>query len=121
MPQSRSSRLGTIVLFVASLAGLAIALYAYFTPLTGVTGTLGALVVMLACIVLAILALALRVSSSRGARIGWGIITLLGLIGTGFAALLLHQWWIVVAMVVGLVGLIASIGCPVSHDKSATA
>ncbi|PWW42851.1 hypothetical protein DFO74_101208 [Chromohalobacter israelensis] len=32
MPQSRSQRLGAIVLLVASLVGLAIALYAYFMP-----------------------------------------------------------------------------------------
>lgn len=121
MSQSRSSRWGTLLLLLAAVIGFVLALYAYFTPLTGVTGTLGALVVIAANLVLAILALLLRASSGRGARIFWGIVTLLGLIGTGFAALLLHQWWITVAMVVGLIGLIASVGCPVSHDKSATA
>ena len=34
------------------------------------------------------------------------MLILLGLVGTGFAALLLHQWFIVVAMGVGLIGLI---------------
>lgn len=109
------------MLLLAAVVGFVLALYAYFTPLTGVTGTLGALVVIIANVILAALALILRASSGRGARIFWSIITLLGLIGIGFAALLLHQWWITVAMVVGLVGLIASVGCPVSHDKSAKA
>lgn len=121
MSQPRSSRWGILLLLLAAVVGFVLALYAYFTPLTGVTGTLGALVVIAANVIVAVLALILRASNGRGARIFWGIVTLLGLVGTGFAALLLHQWWITAAMVVGLVGLIASIGCPVSHDKPANA
>lgn len=106
MSQSKSSRSGAIVLFVASLAGFAIALYAYITPLTGVNDTLGALIVILATIILAILALVLMAVTGRGARNALRVLILLGLVGTFFAGLLLHQWWIGVAMVVGLVGLI---------------
>ncbi|WP_251976668.1 hypothetical protein [Salinicola avicenniae] len=106
MSQSRSSRLGAIVLLVASLVGLALALYAYLTPLTGVTDSLGALVVILASILLAVLALILRAASGRGARIALSILILVGLLGTGFAGLLLHQWWFTAAMALGLVGLI---------------
>lgn len=106
MSQPLSSRAGAILLLLASLVGLALALYAYFTPLTGVNGTLGALVVILACIVLAILALGLAAVPGRGIRIALRVLALLGLAGTFCAGLLLHQWWIAVAMVVGLVGLI---------------
>lgn len=106
MPQSRSQRLGAIVLLVASIVGFAIALYAYFTPLTGVNGTLGALVAILANITLAVMALILPALKGTAARNVWRVLILLGLAGTFFAALLLHQWWICVAMVVGLIGLI---------------
>lgn len=121
MSQSRSSRWGILLLLLAAIIGFILALYAYFTPLTGVTGTLGALGVIVANVIIAMLALILRASRGRGGRIFWGIVTLLILVGTGCAALLLHQWWITVAMVVGLVGLIASIGCPVSHHNTANA
>nr|WP_298411189.1 hypothetical protein [uncultured Halomonas sp.] len=106
MPQSRSSNVGAMLLLIASLAGLGVALYAYFTPLTGVTGSIGALVVILACIALAVMALMLATANGRGALIALRTLILLGLVGTCFAGLLLHQWWIGVAMVVGLVGLI---------------
>lgn len=106
MSQPHSSRSGAIVLFVASLAGFAIALYAYITPLTGVTDTVGALVTILACAALAVMALILPALKGRGARNALRVLILLGLAGTGFAGLLLHQWWITVAMLVGLVGLV---------------
>ncbi|GHC31824.1 hypothetical protein [Aidingimonas halophila] len=106
MSRSHSPRLGAIVLLVASLVGAVIALRAYFTPLTGVTGTLGALVAILATIALAIMALILPALKGNAARNAWRVLVLLGLAGTFFAGFLLHQWWICVAMVVGLIGLI---------------
>lgn len=119
MSSSRSPRLGAIVLLLAALAGLAIALYAYFTPLTGVTGTLGALVAIVACLALAVLALLLAVVKSRGASIALRVLILVGLAGTFFAGMLLHQWWIGAAMVVGLIGLIIDIARP-SHRANPT-
>ncbi|WP_227369447.1 hypothetical protein [Halomonas sp. M20] len=116
MPQSRSSKVGAILLFVASLAGLGVALYAYFAPLTGVTGSIGALVVILACIALAVMALMLAAAKGRGALIALRILILVGLVGTCFAGLLLHQWWIGVAMAVGLLGLILDM---VRHTSNA--
>ncbi|WP_048305552.1 hypothetical protein [Halomonas sp. PR-M31] len=106
MPQSLSSKAGAILVFIASLVGLGVALYAYFAPLTGVNGSIGALVVILACIALAVMALILAAVNSRGALIALRILLLVGLVGTCVAGLLLHQWWIGVAMVVGLLGLI---------------
>jgi len=119
MSPSRSSKMGALVLLVASLAGLAIALYAYFTPLTGVTGTLGALVAIVACLALAVLALLLFKVTGRGAAITLRILILMGLAGTFFAAMLLHQWWICAAMVVGLIGLIIDIFRPAHHTRLA--
>lgn len=115
MSTLRSSRLGAIVLLIASLTGLAIALYAYFTPLTGVTGTLGALIAIVACFALGVMALFLAVVKGRGASIGLRVVILLGLAGTFIVGLLLHQWWIGVAMVVGLIGLILNMVRPSHH------
>lgn len=112
-----STRLGSIVLLIASLAGLAIAVYAYFTPLTGVTGTLGALVAIMACLALAVLALLLAAIKGRGASITLRVLILVGLTGTFFAGMLLHQWWICAAMVVGLIGLILDMVRPSHHTR----
>ncbi len=89
-----------------TLVGFVVALYAYFVPLTGVTGSLGALIVIFACVALAILALMLMAVKGRGARNALRVLIFIGLVGTGVAGLLLHQWWLGVAMAVGLIGLI---------------
>ncbi len=117
MSISPSTRLGAMVLLFASLAGLATALYAYFTPLTGVNGSLGALVVILACLALTVMALLLFKVSGRGVSITLRVLTLIGLAGTFFAAMLLHQWWICVAMVIGLLGLILDMVRPSRHTR----
>ncbi len=106
MSHTSSSRLGSLLLLLASLVSFGLALYAWLTPLTGVTGTLGALGVVIASVVLALLTLALRRTVRHGARLFCIIVTLFVLIGIGFAALLLHQGLITAAMVLGLVGLI---------------
>ncbi|MFG6666829.1 hypothetical protein ACGK9R_06940 [Halomonas sp. HNIBRBA4712] len=112
MSSLKRRRLGAGVLLLSALAGLFIALYAYFTPLTGVTGTLGALVAILACLVLAAAALGLfKLSPGAGLNVLRGLI-LLGLAGTFFAALLLHQWLLCAAMVIGLIGWIIDFASP---------
>lgn len=117
MPTPRSNRLGATVLLIAALAGLAVALYAYFTPLTGVTGTLGALVAIVACFALAVMTLLLFIVKGHGASILVRILILMGLAGTFFAGMLLHQWWICAAMVVGLIGLIADMVRAAQHAR----
>ncbi|WP_235041948.1 hypothetical protein [Vreelandella profundi] len=119
MSQPLRAKMGAIVLLIASLVGLAIALYAYFTPLTGVTGTLGALVAGAACFALAVMALLLMLVTGRGATIALRLLILIGIAGTFFAGLLLHQRWIDAAMVVGLIGLIIDIARPSSHARPA--
>ncbi|CAO1662385.1 hypothetical protein [Vreelandella indica] len=121
MSTLRPTRLGAIVLLIASLAGLAIALYAYFVPLTGVTGTLGALVAILACLALGVLALLLAAVKHKKAAILLRVLILLGLLGTFFAGMLLHQWWICAAMGVGFIGLILDMVRPSHHAQPAHA
>ncbi|MGK9174042.1 hypothetical protein KXR87_12530 [Yokenella regensburgei] len=115
MLQSQSSRAGTLLLLLAAAIGVAVALYAWFTPLTGVTGTIGALGVAVACVLLAILTFLLGAATRRSARLFLIIVILVVLCGTGFAAMLLHQYIITVAMVVGLAGLIALSSNSVRH------
>ena len=119
MSHSQPSRVGSLLLLLAAVVGFALALYAWLTPLTGVTGTIGALGVAIASAILALLTLILRASSGRGARIFWIVVTLVVLIGIGFAALLLHQGLITAAMVLGLIGLIIISRHPARTHKPA--
>jgi len=116
MLQTQSSRTGSWLLLLAAVIGFVVALYAWLTPLTGVTGTIGALGVAIDCVVVALLAFAIRAVSRRGMRIFLVIITLIMLVGIGFAAALLHQYIITAAMVVGLIGLIMMSRNPAHHN-----
>ncbi|MEX9252668.1 hypothetical protein [Pseudenterobacter timonensis] len=119
MLHSSSSRLGVLLLLLSAVVGFAVALYAWLTPLTGVTGTIGALGVAIDCVLLALLTFILLRASRRGWRILLIVITLVMLIGIGFAGALLHQYIITAAMVVGLIGLIALCKSPVHPRHSA--
>ncbi|RJS92387.1 hypothetical protein [Salinisphaera sp. Q1T1-3] len=113
MPQAiKPSRLGAVVLGLSALAGLIIALYAYLAPLTGVTGTLGALLVIGVSALLIVMALVLMALSAGGGRIAWRVLILIALAGNAFAAALLHEWWLCIAMGVGLIGLIIDMCSP---------
>ncbi|REC95089.1 hypothetical protein [Kushneria indalinina] len=104
MSSVRSSNPVAMVMLVASAIGIAIALHAYLTPLTGVTGTLGALIVIVTCAVLVVLALGLVLCRGRVLHNLLRIVTVAVIVGTAFAALLLHLWWLAIAMAVALVG-----------------
>jgi len=119
MAPLRSFPTGAFVLLASAVAGLALALYAYFTPLTGVTGTLGALAVSAACTVLAVLALAQRVAVKHTARATLRVATVVLLLAICFAALLLHRWWICVAMGVGLLCLVVDMIRPAGASRTA--
>jgi hypothetical protein len=121
MAPLRSFSPGVIVLLASAIAGLALALYAYFTPLTGVTRTLGALAVIVACAVLAVMALVQRVALKHVARVTLRVAIVLLLWATCFAALLLHRWWICVAMGVGLAGVVVDMIRPASTGNGARA
>ncbi|WP_447926271.1 hypothetical protein [Vreelandella sp. EE27] len=109
MATLHGSRPGVWLLLIAALIGGALALYAYLTPLTGVTGTLGALVAMLGCAILAAAAAGLFKLHQGAGLIVLRVLILLGLAGTFFAALLLHQWLLAAVLVIGLVGLVVDV------------
>ncbi|UYF98625.1 MULTISPECIES: hypothetical protein [unclassified Halomonas] len=106
MDDASKRRPGVGILLVASLVGAGLALYAYLTPLTGVTGTLGALTALFGCIALAVAALLLFKWRRGAGAIALRVLALIGLLGTGFAALLLHQWWLCAVLILGLLGLL---------------
>ena len=109
MSLSKSSRPGAAVLCVSALVGLVISLYAYFAPLTGVNGTLGALLAIVVSAVIALMAIVLMGMHAGAGRVVWRVLIVVALAGNCFAGVLLHEWWLCVAMVIGLVGLVISL------------
>ncbi|SFE54238.1 hypothetical protein [Roseivivax sediminis] len=113
--RKRRSPLGATVTALAALAGAGLALYLYLTPLTGVTGTIGALIVVVAALLVALGAILI---ATTGHPV-WRWLTILGIIGTAIAAAFLHGWWIVVAMIVALVGIVLDGIGPVRKEQGA--
>ena len=111
----RTARLGTVLLLVAVLAGLGVAVYSYFAPLTGVTETLGALAAIGVSAVLVVLSLLLARRPGQGVLVP---VTLIGLVGNAFAGALLHEWWLCMAMGVGLIGLLVDTLAPQRGRKA---
>ena len=106
MSKPSSARPGVIVLFIGGIIALVAALYGYFAPLTGVNGTLGALLTIIVSGALVLLGLAMARAASRGARVAWRLVILVALVGNAFAGALLHEWWLCLGMLVGVVGLV---------------
>lgn len=103
-------RTATAAAIVAALVGLAVALFHYIAPMTGVTGTTGAMVVVGSSLLVALAGVVLWFRRTGGlagfARVvGW----LLAL-GTIVAGWLLHEFWLVAAMVVALVATTLDFG-----------
>lgn len=119
MAQFRSTHAGVTLLLASAVTGLALALYAYFASLTGVTGTPGVLAVIVACAALIVMALALGGAGTRAKRVVLRVLIVMVLAATCFAALLLHRWWICVAMGLGLVGLIVDMIRPTGARRTA--
>lgn len=95
---------------LASLAGVAIALYHYAAPMTGVTGTAGAMAVIVTSLLVALAGGVLWFRRSgalaRTVRvIGW--VLALATIAAGW---LLHESWLVAAMVVALIAATVAFG-----------
>lgn len=113
----RRAPAGAGLIVLAGLVGAAIALYLFLTPLTGVTGTVGALVVLAACLLVALGGLLML---ATGGAV-WRWLTVLGIIGTALAAFFLHGWWIMLAMLVALVGVVLDRIGPVRKTQGTAA
>lgn len=90
---------------IAALCGFAIALYHYLAPMTGVTGTPGALVAVVASLLVLLLA-GVLVARHPGPALVRGLLVA-GAIGTGVVAWFLHASWLVVAMALVLLAVVA--------------
>ncbi|OCX58151.1 hypothetical protein BFP70_19010 [Thioclava sp. SK-1] len=99
----------TIVIFAGALGGFAVALYNYLTPLTGVTGTFGAGLVIASTLLLAIAAVLIQISRPGAWRVVLRILVALGGVLTALAGYFLHEWWLIVAMAIVLLGLLFDI------------
>ena len=93
-------------LAIASVAGLGVALFHYLAQMTGVTGSAGALLVVGSSTFLTLVGSVLF--SGKYGRFGTllRLLALLGTLGTIAAAWLLHEFWLVAAMVVALLAIV---------------
>ncbi|HCN64584.1 MAG TPA: hypothetical protein DIT33_14490 [Pseudomonas sp.] len=98
--------LGAYIVIITALIALCITAWRFFTPLSGITDSGGAMVAMLAEFVLFILGLLLIKTEAGGARAFFLFLAWVGVIGTFFAALLLHGWWTAAVLVVCAVGVL---------------
>lgn len=110
MPEeSAATPVGAIVILVGAAIGACLALYSYFWPMTGVTGTSGAAVVIVSSVLLIFDGLVLWIERHGG--IFWLALILgaLGVLGTIAAAWFLHEWLLMAAMGVVVVGLLLAL------------
>ena len=107
---THARRTGPMLLLVASLVGIGISLYYYLTPLSGVNGTSGALLVVVSTLLMALAGLLLFPIRRGGAGTLFRVLALLAGLGTLAAAWFLHEFWLMAAMVVALVGVIIDFG-----------
>ena len=124
---TRETRAGGAWLMAAAAAlGLIVSIVQFYRRGSGVDHTAGALLVIISTALL--LAAALVLASVRGG--GWWrtllvALSILGLLGTGVAAWLLHAWILLALMVLALVGWLILSLSPAStargpHARSAT-
>lgn len=80
--------------------------YFYLTPLTGVNGTAGALLVVVSSLLMVMAGLVLYLVPSGTFPLLVRVLTVLGTLGTLTAAWFLHEFWLMAAMAIALLGVI---------------
>ncbi|WP_339115135.1 hypothetical protein [Thioclava sp. GXIMD2076] len=113
-----SERPRTIGIVAGGLGGAVVAVWNFMTPLTGVTGTFGAGLVIASSILIVIAGLWIQITRPGGLRLVLRILVALGALGTAAAGYFLHEWWLIVAMVVVALGLIYDLRAGRSLRKS---
>jgi quinoprotein glucose dehydrogenase len=114
---------GAWLLPLAALLGICIAVFDFFWTGNGIHGTGGVELVIGSTIVLLVLAaaLVLRPAMSRGWRVLLLVLLIIDIVGTAFAAYMLHAWWLVAAMALALVGWIIDLAPPRTSARMAPA
>ncbi len=103
-PPTTSRTPTTILIFAGAVGGVGVALYNLLTPLTGVTGTAGAKLVTVACVLIAVAAVLIQLFRPGPWRGIFRFLAALGAVLTAIAGYFLHEWWLIAAMVIVLVG-----------------
>jgi hypothetical protein len=99
-------RYGGYVVALSAILGTAISIYNYLDPMSGIAGTPGAILVIVSTLILFFAGLILATDARRGAgfRAFFVVGTLLGIMGTAFAAYLLSSQALQGLMVICAVG-----------------
>ncbi len=105
-------RFSLTVLMVASLVAVGCGLYAYYAPLTGVTGVWGPLAAAFGALCLLIGAALLLRAGARGARVVLLVLLAVGIVLTGFAAWLMHQWVMLAALGICAIAWVGALSGP---------
>ncbi|WP_321338359.1 hypothetical protein [uncultured Cohaesibacter sp.] len=120
LPDRYSS--GPLLLIASAAAGLVITLYHYMAPLTGVTETIGAGLVVFSTSIMLVAAIVHPILPSGVMRKTVMFLILVDAVCSIAAGYFLHEWLLIVAMVVALIGAMISAfsGTPTGGGKSAT-
>ncbi|SNY91329.1 hypothetical protein SAMN04515647_1546 [Cohaesibacter sp. ES.047] len=103
---SQRYSLATGLILLGSAAGLGISLYYYLTPLTGVNGTIGAALVIFSTGIMLLAALIHPMLPKGAFRFTVKALIVADILCTIAAGYFLHEWWLIAAMVVALIGAI---------------
>ncbi|MGF0538101.1 hypothetical protein ACQQ2Q_08915 [Agrobacterium sp. ES01] len=104
--------LGIWVLAVGAALGLAVALYNFVVPLTGVNGSIGAGLVVFSTAIMLLAALFFPIFGHGALRNVVRALIVLDIVCTAAAGYFLHEWLLIGAMVVALIGAIWEIAQP---------
>lgn len=97
---------GGYLLALGAAVAFGITASRYLIPLSGITGTAGALVTMFGEAALVVAGFAIALMARGAGRITFLVLAWIGIALTLFAAVLLHGWWTVAALVLALIGLV---------------
>ncbi|MBV7380395.1 hypothetical protein [Maritimibacter dapengensis] len=109
-------RSGLIILALAAAVAFAAGLYGYFAPLTGVTGVWGPLLAAFGAFCIAVGALWSLGAGSVAGRAALLLLVALAIVLTLFAAILLHQEVMVVALTVAAICWFVVVAAPKGAD-----
>lgn len=105
---------GAAVIGFAAIAGCAVSVANYFNPQSGIAGEPGTILVIASTFLLALFAWLMIDDQRRGGFLRAFVIvsSLLNIIGTAFAAYLLHSWFLLGFMALAALGLLVHMVWP---------
>ncbi len=110
MPQhSTASSVGAAILIAGAVIGTALAIYNFAIPMTGVNGTIGAVLVVVSSLLLVLDGIILWMRRHGGVFWLFWVLGVLGVVGTAAAGWFLHEWFLIGAMAVVLIGLVLTL------------